>query len=100
VPVRRHQKEREEETNARLLILALVAVLVAVILFWVSQHDAWFASLRPLQARFDMTTDQLGETVREAIREYSAFRRPDGRGVHESGSEDLGAWAGSRCLQP
>jgi len=53
VPVRQSRKDREAETNARLLILALLAIVVAVILFWVSQHDSWFATIRPVQATLE-----------------------------------------------
>lgn len=45
--VRRAQ--RGEESNARALILALVFVILAIALFWVTSVDEWFSALKPLQ---------------------------------------------------
>lgn len=46
---RETRSQGQVETNARVVAIALGAVLVAFVLFWVSSNDHWFVNARPLQ---------------------------------------------------
>lgn len=54
--------DRAAETNARVVILALVAVLVAIGLFWLAEHDVWFEKLRPLQVTIEQVAGLIVAT--------------------------------------
>jgi hypothetical protein len=55
-------QDRAAETNARVLILALVAVLVAIGLFWLAEHDAWFEKIRPVQVTMEQVAGLIVAT--------------------------------------
>jgi hypothetical protein len=44
------------------VILALVAVLVAIGLFWLAEHDAWFEKLRPVQVTMEQVAGLIVAT--------------------------------------
>lgn len=47
---RQEKVQRASDTNARVVIVGLVAVVVAGVGFWVSEHDSWFAGKAALQS--------------------------------------------------
>jgi hypothetical protein len=58
----RNKADRTAETNTRAVILALLAVLVAIALFWVAMHDAWFEKSKPLQATLEQVAGLIVAT--------------------------------------
>jgi hypothetical protein len=59
---RNNRSDRSAETNARVLILALIAVVAAILLFLIAEHDAWFKNLQWLQATMEQVAGLIVAT--------------------------------------